>query len=186
MKMAQAAVDGRQMTDTKPEHAPSSFVLIGEGAVMAGQIAELVAHTRFFSGFEKADIEALAGFLKLYRAGKGGVILREGDPGDYMVLLIEGKVDILKSDTQHRQKLVSTVLPGTTIGEMAVVDGERRFATCVASEPTVFAVLSRDTLAHIIHDQPRLGVKILVQLLAMMSQRLRQTSGILVDYLKVT
>ena len=68
---------------------------------------------------------------------------------------------------------------------MAVIDGEKRFATCIASEPTVLAVLTRDALVQIIDNEPKLGAKILVQLLAMMSEHLRETGGKLVGYLRV-
>ena len=58
-----------------------------------------------------------------------------------------------------------------------MIDGEARFATCVAAEPTVVAVLDRENLARIIVEQPMLGAKILMQMVLMLSQRLRSTSG---------
>jgi CRP/FNR family transcriptional regulator, cyclic AMP receptor protein len=60
---------------------------------------------------------------------------------------------------------------------MSMIDGEARFATCVAAEPTIVAVLDRENLARIIVEQPMLGAKILMQLVLMLSQRLRSTSG---------
>ena len=103
-----------------------------------------------------------------------------------MLLVIHGNVDVYKSDKVHKQKRIDTVSPGMTVGEMAMVDGEPRFATCVATDPVTLACLSREGLVRIIDEKPRLGSKILVQLLAMMNQRLRQTGSILVDYLKVS
>jgi CRP-like cAMP-binding protein len=64
-----------------------------------------------------------------------------------------------------------------TLGEMSMIDGEPRFATCMASQPTTFAVLTRDNMAKIILDHPSLGSKILVKMVTMLSQRLRQTSA---------
>jgi CRP-like cAMP-binding protein len=52
----------------------------------------------------------------------------------------------------------------------------------VAVEPSLIAVLSRDALAPIILEQPMLGAKILMQLAVMLSQRLRQTSLRLVEF----
>jgi CRP-like cAMP-binding protein len=59
---------------------------------------------------------------------------------------------------------------------MSMIDGEARFATCVAMEPVVLAVLDRESLARIIVEQPMLGSKILMELVLMLSQRLRSTS----------
>ena len=58
-----------------------------------------------------------------------------------------------------------------------MIDGEPRFANCVASESVVFAVLHRDDMAKIILDYPSLGSKVLVKLVSMLSARLRQTSA---------
>ena len=57
-------------------------------------------------------------------------------------------------------KLITTIHPGTIVGEMAVVDGEKRFATCIAAEPSVLAVLTRDALVQIIDNEPKLGGKL--------------------------
>jgi CRP/FNR family transcriptional regulator, cyclic AMP receptor protein len=166
------------------ESAPVQF--LGDGASLSGKIADLLQKMPLFSGFSLEEIHRLAAFMELFRAEIGVAILREGDPGDYMMLLLEGQVNVLRNDHQNRQKLIGTILPGETFGEMSMVDGEPRFATCVTVAPALYAVLSRDTLARIINDEPRLGAKLLVELLEMLTQRLRQTSDMLVDYLKIS
>ena len=122
--------------------------------------------------------------MDVYRVQPGEVIITEGDGGDYMLLIVEGYVDILKKGMRHEQQHMTTVGPGMTLGEMSMIDGEPRFATCVATEPTVFAVLHRDDMAKIILDHPSLGSKILVKLVSMLSSRLRQTSARLLQYLE--
>ncbi|MEE9580205.1 MAG: cyclic nucleotide-binding domain-containing protein [Nitrosomonadaceae bacterium] len=158
---------------------------IGNGSVITDQVGDLISKTKLFGVLDRFDINLLASYMSLYRTKKKDIILTEGEDGDYMLLLIEGSVDILKQDNQHRMKLITTLHPGMIVGEMAVVDGEKRFATCIAAEPSVFAVLTRDALVQIIDNEPKLGAKILVQLLAMMSEHLRETGGKLVGYLKV-
>jgi CRP-like cAMP-binding protein len=59
---------------------------------------------------------------------------------------------------------------------MSMIDGDARFATCLAAEPALIAVLDRESLARIIVEQPLLGAKILMELVLMLSQRLRATS----------
>jgi len=72
---------------------------------------------------------------------------------------------------------MAVVEAGKTLGEMSMIDGEPRFSTCVAAEPSVVAVLDRENLARIIVEQPMLGAKILMELVLMLSQRLRATSA---------
>ena len=64
-----------------------------------------------------------------------------------------------------------------------MIDGEPRFATCAAAEACVVAALSREDLARIILEQPVLGAKILMELVLMLSQRLRATSMRLLELL---
>ena len=73
-------------------------------------------------------------------------------------------------------QLLATVEAGRTLGEMSMIDGEARFATCIAAETTLLAILDRESLARIIVEQPLLGAKILMELVLMLSQRLRATS----------
>jgi CRP-like cAMP-binding protein len=84
---------------------------------------------------------------------------------------------VLKRDRWNTPQLIAVVEAGKTLGEMSMIDGEARFATCVAAEPTVLAVLDRENLARIIVEQPMLGAKILMELVLMLSQRLRSTSA---------
>jgi CRP-like cAMP-binding protein len=108
-------------------------------------------------------------------------MIREGDGGDFMMMIIEGRVDVNKRDRWNTPQLIAQVEAGRTLGEMSMIDGEPRFATCVALEPTLVAVLDRENLARIIVEQPLLGAKLLMELVLMLSQRLRATSNRLLE-----
>ena len=54
----------------------------------------------------------------------------------------------------------------------------------IAIEPTTFAVLSRDAMVRIILEEPSLGAKLLIKLVTLLSQRLRQTSSTLLHYME--
>jgi CRP-like cAMP-binding protein len=157
---------------------------IGKGTALAGEMSGLVGRSQFFAEFSRDDIGVLADYMEVYRAQPGEIIIREGDIGDFMLLIIEGDVDILKKGVSGEQQHMTTVGPGMTLGEMSMIDGEPRFATCLASRITVFAVLGRDNMAKIILDHPSLGSKILVKLVTMLSLRLRQTSAKLLQYME--
>jgi len=62
-------------------------------------------------------------------------IIREGDGGDFMLMLISGKVEVHKRDRWNTPQLLATVEAGRTLGEMSMIDGEARFATCIAARP---------------------------------------------------
>jgi CRP-like cAMP-binding protein len=167
-----------------PDQGLGRLERVGKGSAITDQIYGLVGKSLFFAEFSREDVSILAGHMDVYRVQPGDVIITEGDGGDYMLLIIEGYMDILKKGVRHDQQHMTTVGPGMTLGEMSMIDGEPRFATCVATEATTFAVLHRDDMAKIILDHPGLGSKILVKLVSMLSSRLRQTSARLLQYLE--
>jgi CRP/FNR family cyclic AMP-dependent transcriptional regulator len=157
---------------------------LGAKTVSAGQVASMLDGVQMFRDFEWAQIEALSAYLQLYRAAPGMELFREGDHGDFMCVVLEGKLEIHKEDHLGVDKTVATVLPGRSLGEMAMVDGEARSATAVVVESTTLAVLSHENFNRITREKPALAVKILLKIAQLLSQRLRHTSGILVDYLE--
>lgn len=155
---------------------------LGDATPYAARIHGMVGYAPLFEQFNLAEIRLLGHFMQVYRAGAGQEIIREGEPGDFMMLVIEGRIEVFKQDRWNTPRLIAVIEEGKTLGEMSMIDGEPRFATCVAVEPALIAVLSRDALALVILEQPMLGAKILMQLAVMLSQRLRATSTRLVDY----
>lgn len=150
---------------------------LGDATKFSAQIHALIPRCDLLENFSPAEVRLLAHFMDVYQAPAGTEIIREGEGGDFMLMLIEGKVEVLKRDRWKIPQLMAVIEAGKTLGEMSMIDGEARFATCVAAEPTVVAVLDRENLARIIVEQPMLGAKILMQLVLMLSQRLRSTSG---------
>ncbi len=150
---------------------------LGDATKFSLQIHALIPKCDLLENFSPAEVRLLAHFMDVYQAPLGTEIIREGDGGDFMLMLIEGKVEVHKRDRWKMPQLIAVVEAGKTLGEMSMIDGEPRFATCIAAEPTVVAVLDRENLARIIVEQPMLGAKILMELVLMLSQRLRSTSA---------
>jgi CRP/FNR family cyclic AMP-dependent transcriptional regulator len=149
---------------------------LGDASAFASQMHAIIPKCALLENFSSSEVRLLAHFMQAYRCAAGVELIREGEGGDFMLMLLEGKVDVLKRDRGGLPQLIATVDAGKTLGEMSMIDGEPRFATCVAMEPVVLAVLDRENLARIIVEQPMLGAKILMELVLMLSQRLRLTS----------
>lgn len=81
--------------------------------------------------------------MACYRAPSGTEIIRDGEMGDFMFLILDGSVEITKQDAHGQLQAISTAGPGKTLGEMSLIDGEPRFASCMALTAIEFAVLDR-------------------------------------------
>jgi CRP-like cAMP-binding protein len=143
-----------------------------------------MSHTPMFSRFSRDEIAALASVMRAYQAEPFTAFIHEGDPGDFMIFLLEGEVEVFKAHATQDEKLIATVGPGKTLGEMSMIDGEPRFATCVAASRALFFVLSRAHLERLMTERPQLASKILMQIAVLLNQRLRQISAKLLEYLR--
>src|SRR5262245_7534733 len=149
---------------------------LGDATKFAQKIHDLIPKCSLLENFSPAEVRMLAHFMDVYRAQPGIEMIREGDGGDFMLMVLEGRIEVLKRDKWNTPQVLATVQAGRTLGEMSMIDGEARFATCIATSPVAIAVLDRESLARIIVEQPLLGAKILMELVLMLSQRLRATS----------
>jgi hypothetical protein len=80
-----------------------------------------------------------------------------------MAILLTGKTVILQAP-QGRQHVVSQLRPGDMLGEISLIGGKTRFASCVTAAPSDFAVLTTDRLKQMLDDQPRMGHQFLLML----------------------
>lgn len=154
---------------------------LGPGGDFRDRLRELLAHSWLFKSLEASSADILIDHLQLYQADSGQAVLEEGEISNFMMIIVEGEIDIIKRGDHGEAVSISQAGMGKILGEMSMVDGEPRFATCLALEPTTIAVLSRQALDRILEHHPQLGASLLLQLIALLSHRLRQTSRKLVE-----
>ena len=157
---------------------------IGRASDFADQIHGLMAKTPLFSGLDMDETRKLGTFMYVYEAPPGVTVINEGEAGDFMMLLMQGMVDVLRRNRYNYPSRIAVAHAGHALGEMSMFDGEPRFASCVTLENSRIAVLTRDALMLVLGDEPALGNKILLKLVQLLSERLRQTSAKLVSYLE--
>lgn len=152
------------------------LVQLGSASEYVDEVYEVVKVLSLFEGFTISEYSKLCEYMTCFGTGIGDIILEEGAEGSLMVIVLTGQVDVLKSDGNGAMKLVARVGPGSFLGEMSLIDGRKRFASCVATQPTDFAVLTRDMLNTIMIEYPRLANKVLLLLLQLMTSRLRDAT----------
>jgi CRP-like cAMP-binding protein len=125
-----------------------------------------------FSPETLARLESLlaAGAKVRYEAGK--VIMREGEAGICMYVVLKGRVAIA-----IRDKIVEMIGPGGTFGEMALVDQSPRTATAGASEDSVLLSIHRKALLDLVRSHPAFGIA----LMRGVAERLRHMNALIVE-----
>jgi len=133
-------------------------------------------------------IDLFRGSRKARKIGSGQTLFKVGDVGSEMFVVLEGSVDILLGKT-----IVEIVRPGGIVGEMALIDEERRSATVVTRTQCEVVALSRADFDRLLHERPEFGrhvLKVTVQRLRRMNQSLMaaqvSTHGISADVMRKT
>lgn len=145
-------------------------------------IADLLDGLNFFKEFAYPELAVIGRYLMLQSSPKGTTIFQEGDPGSFMLILVKGSISIFKGG-EHGQHLLSSETRGRIVGEMALLDHERRSATCIVDSDCEYLTLNQDGLKKLAADYPALAYRFMYCLAQLISRRLRRTSGMMADFL---
>jgi CRP-like cAMP-binding protein len=148
-------------------------------------IYEVVEHIPLFGGFSYPDIERLSAYMECFGAPAGTALLEEGQDGDWLILLLTGSIEVVKKDEQGVARPIAIAGPGSTVGEMSLIDGRKRNASCITLEPTDFAVLTRSALNSMLAGHSDLCARLLLVLLTEMTSRLRAANERLMPHIGI-
>ncbi len=130
-----------------------------------------------FAALDAEAAVALRASMSEVRARKGQVFFVEGEPGDRLYVIAEGKVTLGHSASDGRETLLAVLGPGEMFGELSLFDPGRRTATATALTDAVVLGLGRDSLRPWLTGRPEVAEKLLQAL----AQRLRRTEDAMAD-----
>jgi CRP-like cAMP-binding protein len=153
-----------------------------QDSALLKEVSMMLLDCELFNHLPSQDMRAVARYFGCDRFSAGETIFSEGDSGTFMCVVHEGRVSVIKSNQEEHEVMMATEGAGHVIGEMAVLDGEQRSATCVAASDCVLLTLSKVAMDTMLEEQPRVGAKILRAIAVSLSRRMRMAAGKLVDH----
>ena len=145
-KMTRAQFD--QVAAQHPEAAHAIDTIVGR-RLRQNQLSSALRISKLFGDLDEAALRDLESQLELLWIEGGTTLFRQGDPGDALYLIVSGKLKIVSEDTRGDQEMLAEVGRGSTVGEMAVLDGEPRSATVIAARDSQVARLSLAGFEHL-------------------------------------
>lgn len=110
-------------------------------------------------------------------AAKGNYLIRAGDAGDSLFLILSGSVEVrLSSESGQNGKRIDVFEAGMSFGEMGFLDGSPRSADVVALDHVDFRVISKQLFDLLDKDHPGLKIKLLEHLARLLSSNLRKSN----------
>lgn len=154
-----------------------------EGEVITqNRYADILEKTRWATDFSWSELCKICEYVKPVKAKPGAVIFYEGAVEKSLGIIVKGAIDITKDDGAIRKK-ITTLTSSQTFGEMSLVDDEPRSATGIAAKETIIFYITRESLTYLCEESPKIGIKFLWKISKTISQRLRSTTGRLVDHM---
>ena len=111
-------------------------------------------------GFEGEDFDLLRTYADVVHYPERATIFSIGDTADAMYLVLEGIILVFDRDAQGQEHLFGIVTAGQSFGELGVLVGRPRVATCTAGTDARLLKITPDTLAALEKDRPRLMLKL--------------------------
>jgi serine/threonine protein phosphatase PrpC len=122
------------------------------------------------------ELVKIMNITQLVEVKPDDAIIREGEQGNELYIVLTGKVKVHKGDTD-----IVDLKDGDHFGEMALIDTALRSADITAKEATKLLKISRQDFFQLIRNEPPLATKLLWSFLQVLSDRLRTTSEELSD-----
>jgi serine/threonine protein phosphatase PrpC/CRP-like cAMP-binding protein len=154
-------------------------VKVGDG--QAGDPAEakrlalrrdVLAHMPLFARLTERELLRVMQAVVVRECKDGEVIIREGDKGDELFIVLEGKVRVSRGE-----QTLTHLGPGEHVGEMALIRSVPRSASVTAVGPAELIAIRRADFFEILRREHEVAVKMLWQFLGVLADRLDQTNS---------
>ena len=138
---------------------------------------DVLRQAPLFSALDDEAATALRASMAESRLRRGEVLFHEGDEGDKLYIVTEGKVKLGRTSSDGRENLLAILGPGQMFGELSLFDPGPRSATVTAVTDTSFLSLSHEDLLRWLEGRPGVARGLLAQL----AGRLRKANDVVAD-----
>jgi len=122
-----------------------------------------------FSGLSAEELAAIATVTKELEYPGNTDVIRQGELGETVFLIIDGKVDVIKEQADGTAIVLDQISSGAAFGEMALIDDAPRSATIKTLSPCRFLILHKQEFKETAMEFPRIALGIC----SVLSQRIR-------------
>jgi CRP-like cAMP-binding protein len=137
---------------------------------MTAQTADFLASVPMFNGLQRDELLKFAELTRERTYPKGSVILFQGDPGDSLYVLRQGRAKVVLIGEDGREVILGVLEPGAHFGELALIDDQPRSAHVIAMEDSQLLILRREDFRRRVEANPSVAWALLTEL----SRRLRR------------
>jgi CRP/FNR family transcriptional regulator len=140
-------------------------------------VEEILRRAPLFAALDEESAASLRNAMTEVRLARGDVLFHEGDPGDRVYVVTEGKIKLGRTSADGRENLLGVLGPGETFGEVSLFDPGPRTATATAVTESTLLGLAHADLQPWLAERPEVAKGLLQQV----AHRLRRTNENMAD-----
>ena len=169
--------------------APVAPELLDFAARATTMAAQLLCVPSALMPLSPQEAQAVVRYMQPMEIAQGTVFIREGDvdASPFLALILEGEVVVETISVRRVDPITLTVLgPGSMHGELGLIDGLPRSASCTAGTDLRCAVLTRESMSRLLRDEPHICAKLIIAISMRIGDRLRDNTVKLKKYAQLT
>jgi CRP/FNR family cyclic AMP-dependent transcriptional regulator len=139
-------------------------------------LQQALASVNLFKGLAPQGLARVAALGKEKRQARGVYIFKEGERGDKLYVILEGKVRISRTVPGMGEEALAILGAGEAFGEMSLIDEFPRSADAIAHESCRLIEISREALDDLLLMHKDVAYEILWNFVKILSSRLRETN----------
>ena len=118
---------------------------------------EAVRKAPLFTALDEASAATLRASMTGVKLSRGQVLFKEGDAGDQLFVVVDGKLKLGTTSNDGRENLLSILGPGDMFGELSLFDPGPRTATATAVVDSKLLALANDQVIGWVKEHPQVS-----------------------------
>ncbi len=139
--------------------------------------SEFIKSMPYFSGLDPAGLDSIRKYISEKKAGRGEILLFEGEPADTLYFVVAGAVKVFKTSADGKEQILQIIRPGESFNDVPVFGGGENLASAEAMGAVVLNVIKKSDLAVIIQEHPPVAMNVI----QVLSQRVRHLVSLVED-----
>jgi len=128
------------------------------------ELYSILKHVPLFAELANGELEIVAAQSRRKKYPKGSIIFHEGDHGDYLCVILSGRVKVSLLGARGQEAIVRILERLDFLGEIALIDDAPRSATVSALEATEVLEVAREPFLALVRQHPEIALKVIAQL----------------------
>lgn len=141
---------------------------------MEKNLKSFLKNVVIFSDLNDEELTDLMGLFIEINLKNEEILFKEGDEGKALYVISNGEIQVSKNIKGVQEKVLAVLGPGSIVGEMALLETQRRSATAIATQDSKLLEITRSDFNSLIEINPTAGFKIMLNIARLLSNRLRR------------